>query len=143
VCESLAEQLAADGEGVTRLADVHVKGARTDAEALRVARKIANSLLVKTALFGRDPNWGRIIQALGAAGVRLRPERVSISVGGVPMLRRGARVESAAGLRRAERAMGEKRVLLEIGLGLGPGKAHVLTTDLSYEYVRINAEYTT
>ena len=143
VCAELAEKLAEDGEGVTRLADVRVTGARSDAQALQAARKVASSALVKTALFGADPNWGRVVQALGAAGVPLRPERVGIRIGGVEMMRRGAPVGGAAALRRAERAMQRPRVEIAITLGSGKGKACVLTTDLSYEYVRINAEYTT
>jgi glutamate N-acetyltransferase/amino-acid N-acetyltransferase len=143
VCRDLATQLAADGEGVSRLCDVHVRGAKSDAQALQIARKVANSLLVKTALFGADPNWGRVVQALGAAGVRFDPERVSISVGGVEFLRRGVSVGGAGALRRAERAMKKKRVAIEISLGAGRGRADVLTTDLTYGYVRINAEYTT
>jgi glutamate N-acetyltransferase/amino-acid N-acetyltransferase len=122
---------------------VHVRGAKSDAQALQIARKVANSLLVKTALFGADPNWGRVVQALGAAGVRFDPERVSISVGGVEFLRRGVPVGGAGALRRAERAMKKKRVAIEISLGAGRGRADVLTTDLTYGYVRINAEYTT
>ena len=143
VCTSLVEQLAFDGEGVTRLADIEVSGARSDAQALRAARAVANSALVKTALFGADPNWGRVVQALGAAGVGLRPERVGIRVGGVEFLRRGVPTGGAAALRRAERAMRQKRVEIGISLGSGRGRAHVLTTDLSYDYVRINAEYRT
>ena len=143
VCHELVAQLAADGEGVTRLADVQVRGARSEREALIIARKVANSVLVKTALFGADPNFGRIVQALGAAGVPLQPARVGIRIGGVELLRRGAPSGGAAALRRAERAMKRERVPIEIQLGLGRGQARVLTTDLSYEYVRINAEYTT
>ncbi len=143
VCTELAEKLACDGEGVTRLADVIVTGARSQSAALAVARAVANSALVKTALFGADPNWGRVVQALGAAGVPLRPERVGIRIGGVRFLRRGVPVGGAAGLRRAERAMKRKRVEIAISLGSGPGRAQMLTTDLGYDYVRINAEYTT
>jgi glutamate N-acetyltransferase/amino-acid N-acetyltransferase len=143
VCGELAEKLAWDGEGVTRLADVIVRGARTDAEAKRIARRIANSVLVKTALFGGDPNWGRIVQALGDAGVRIDPRRVGITFGGVEMLRGGEPVDEPGALKRAERAMRRKRVAIEVRIGSGSGQARVLTTDLTYEYVRINAEYTT
>lgn len=143
VCEELVVQLAADGEGVTRLADVRVRGARTHREADQVARKVANSALVKTALFGSDPNWGRIVQAIGAAGVPLERETLSIRIAGVELLRRGVAIADPALRRRAERAMKSGRVEIAISLGRGPGRAEVLTTDLSYDYVRINSEYTT
>ncbi len=143
LCAQLTEKLASDGEGVTRLADIVVSGAKSDREALAVARRVGTSALVKTALFGADPNWGRVVQAMGVAGVAFAPERVEIRIGGVVCLRKGAPVGGAAGLRRAERAMKGKRVAIEISLGRGPGRARILTTDFSYEYVRINAEYTT
>ena len=139
----LCYRLARDGEGVTRLATVAVAGARGDADADRVARSVANSALVKTALFGADPNWGRIVQAIGAAGVRVRPAEVGVRIGGVQMLRGGEPAGGAAGLRRAERAMKKREVAIEISLGRGPGRARMLTTDFSYEYVRVNADYTT
>jgi glutamate N-acetyltransferase/amino-acid N-acetyltransferase len=139
----LCEKLARDGEGVTKLATVAVRGARNDADADRIARSVANSALVKTALFGGDPNWGRIVQAAGAAGVSLRPARVGVRFGGVELLRNGEPAGGVTALRRAERAMKAKQVDIEVTVGAGPGRARILTTDLSYEYVRVNAEYTT
>jgi glutamate N-acetyltransferase / amino-acid N-acetyltransferase len=139
----LCEKLARDGEGVTKLASVAVQGARSDRDADRVARSVANSALVKTALFGGDPNWGRVVQAVGAAGVPLRPSQVGVRIGGVEMLRGGEPTGGASALRRAERAMKAKQVDILISLGRGKGRARILTTDLSYEYVRVNAEYTT
>jgi glutamate N-acetyltransferase/amino-acid N-acetyltransferase len=139
----LCYRLARDGEGVTKLATVAVSGTRSNRDADRVARSVANSALVKTALFGADPNWGRIVQAIGAAGVPLRPSSVDVRIGGVQMLRGGEPTGGAAGLRRAERAMKQREVAIEISLGKGPGRARMLTTDFSYEYVRVNAEYTT
>jgi glutamate N-acetyltransferase/amino-acid N-acetyltransferase len=143
VCADLTEQLAFDGEGVTRVADVIVSGARGDAAALRVARSIGNSALVKTALFGVDPNWGRIVQAIGAAGVPLRPADVGVQIGGVELLRRGEPVGGDRAVEAARRALARRRVAIAVSLGRGPGSARVLTTDFSYDYVRINAEYTT
>ncbi len=143
VCEGLTEELARDGEGVTRIADVIVEGARTRADAERAVRAIANSALVKTALFGADPNWGRVVQSLGASGAAVDPGRVVVRIGGVDLLRRGTPVGGAVALRRAERAMKKSRVEIRVRLGLGRGRAALLTTDLSYDYVRINAEYTT
>jgi glutamate N-acetyltransferase/amino-acid N-acetyltransferase len=143
VCERLTDALAADGEGVTRVAGIQVSGARSHDDAERAARAIANSMLVKTALYGSDPNWGRIVQSLGASGARLDPARVGVRIGGVELLRRGRPVGGAAALRRATRAMRNDRVEIRVGLGLGKAAAFVLTTDLTYDYVRINAEYTT
>jgi len=143
ISRELCYRLARDGEGVTKLATVSVAGARSIADADRVARSVANSALVKTALFGGDPNWGRIVQAIGAAGVRLQPAQVDVRIGGVQMLRGGEPSGGAEGLRRAERAMKKREVAIEISLGRGPGSARMLTTDFSYEYVRVNAEYTT
>jgi glutamate N-acetyltransferase/amino-acid N-acetyltransferase len=139
----LCEKLARDGEGVTKLATVSVNGAKSDRDADRVARSVANSALVKTALFGGDPNWGRIVQAVGAAGVSLAPGRVGVRIGGAELLRGGEPAGGKAALRRAERAMKQKQVAIEISVGKGRGRARILTTDLSYEYVRVNAEYTT
>jgi glutamate N-acetyltransferase/amino-acid N-acetyltransferase len=126
VLKQLAIEIVADGEGATRVGRIEVSGARDDAEAERVARAIANSPLVKTALFGRDPNWGRIAQA---AGMALAGERL-------PEL-------GPAAIDAAELA--EDRPEAEIGLrlGRGEGRSHVWFSDLGYEYVRINAEYTT
>jgi glutamate N-acetyltransferase/amino-acid N-acetyltransferase len=143
LCQDLVEQLAFDGEGVTRVADVAVSGARRDADALAVARSIGNSMLVKTALFGADPNWGRVVQAVGAAGVPLRARDVGVRFCGVEVLRRGEPIGGESAVERARRALARKRVAIEVSLGRGPGRAALLTTDLSYEYVRINAEYTT
>jgi glutamate N-acetyltransferase/amino-acid N-acetyltransferase len=143
VSAQLTEKLAWDGEGVTRLADVIVTGARKDADAEKIARSIANSVLVKTAIFGADPNWGRIVQAAGAAGVPLRPDQFSVRIAGVEVIRAGQPAGGDAMLKRAERAARKKRIAIEVSLGKGSGRARVLTTDLTYEYVRINAEYTT
>jgi glutamate N-acetyltransferase / amino-acid N-acetyltransferase len=127
VLKQLALEIVRDGEGATRVARVEVSEAASGAEAERVARAIANSPLVKTALFGRDPNWGRIAQAAGAA---LAGEDLEAEIGaeGIDAAELGAEVDEA-----------------EIGLRLGRGgdRAHVWFSDLGYEYVRINAEYTT
>jgi glutamate N-acetyltransferase/amino-acid N-acetyltransferase len=142
VTGELARAIARDGEGATRLVTVRVGGARSAAEAERGARRIANSLLVKTALFGADPNWGRILQTLGAARVRLVLSRAEVRLAGVPVWRHGEPASPAA---RARAARGMRRREVEVAVDLGAGRhaAMLWTCDLSYEYVRVNAEYTT
>jgi glutamate N-acetyltransferase/amino-acid N-acetyltransferase len=143
VCRELADKIALDGEGVTRLAEIEVKGARNDAQARQVARKVANSMLFKTALFGSDPNWGRVVQAVGAAGVPFSPSELDVAIGGVQLLKAGEPSGGPSAIVRAERAMKKKRVRVEIVIGAGEGTSCVLTTDLTYDYVKINADYTT
>jgi glutamate N-acetyltransferase/amino-acid N-acetyltransferase len=140
VCQSLARQIVYDGEGATKLAAVEVSGARSQADANAVARRIANSPLVKTALFGCDPNVGRILAAAGASGVRFDPERLVLRVGGVTVAARGRVIVN--GLDQARRVMSRRELELKLDLRLGSAKATVVTSDLSFDYVRINAEYT-
>jgi glutamate N-acetyltransferase/amino-acid N-acetyltransferase len=143
---SLARQLIADGEGATHVLLVEVAGAAAEAEARAVAKAIADSPLVKAAAFGSDPNPGRLVQAIGAAGVRIDPGLVDVwlgdakvvSGGVIPPAYFGGELREAAAL-----AMKEPEVRLRIRLGEGPGSSLVLGCDLSYEYVRINGEYTT
>ncbi|HTW87045.1 MAG TPA: bifunctional glutamate N-acetyltransferase/amino-acid acetyltransferase ArgJ [Candidatus Binataceae bacterium] len=141
VARSLARQLVYDGEGATKLVPIEVRGARTSAEAFRVARQIANSPLVKTAFFGCDPNVGRIIAAAGACGVAINPARLALQVAGVPIAARGALLVDALGEAQARMREREFRVVLD--LKQGRAQAVVLTSDLSFDYVKINAEYTT
>ena len=142
VATSLARQLARDGEGATKLVVVTVTGARTDGDAERAARRIANSMLVKTALFGGDANWGRILQTIGAGRIALRLARTSVRLGGVEVFRRGASAGPAA-RGRARRALAGAELRIEVDLGLGRGAAQIFTCDLTYDYVKINAEYST
>ena len=142
VAEELAQALARDGEGATKLVTVQVMGARSAAEADRAARRIANSMLVKTALFGGDPNWGRILQTVGAGRIGMRREAVRVRLGGITVFRRGASAGPAARKKAAERLRSDS-VTIEVDLGAGPHSAKMWTCDLSYDYVRINAEYTT
>lgn len=142
VAEDLARMLARDGEGATRLVTVEVTGAKSSGEAERAARRIANSMLVKTAIFGGDANWGRILQTIGAARVELRLDRTEVQLCGVPVFRRGASTGPAA-RRRAARGLARDEVEIRVHLGAGRGRARIWTCDLSYDYVRINAEYTT
>lgn len=142
VAISLTRDLARDGEGATKLVSVRVDGAFDAADADRAARRIANSLLVKTALFGGDANWGRILQTVGAARVRVELERAVVRLGGVTVFRSGASAGAAARRRAAERLRGTE-VELVVDLGVGQASTHIWTCDLSYDYVKINAEYTT
>jgi glutamate N-acetyltransferase/amino-acid N-acetyltransferase len=148
VGESLLRQLAADGEGVTRVMLVEVRGAATERDARALAAAVADSPLVKTAAFGADPNPGRILQAVGAAGVALDPRRLDVSIGGVEVARAGvippSYFEPGGDLHAAaQAAMKEPEVAIGVTVGDGPGSSRALGCDLSYEYVRINGEYTT
>jgi len=142
VTQALARAIARDGEGATKLVTVRVAGARSAADAERAAKRVANSMLVKTALFGGDPNWGRILQTIGAGRVALRLDRTEVRLGGVAVFRRGAPTGDGA-RRRAGRALGAKEIEVAVDLGAGRHTATVWTCDLSYDYVRINADYTT
>lgn len=142
ICEDLVRQLARDGEGATKLLLVDVRGARSAKEADRAARRIGNSLLVKTAVFGGDPNWGRILQTIGAARIAWHPERTQIRVGGVPVFTKG-RSAGPAARKRAEAALRAEEIEIRVDLGKGPGEARLFTCDLTYEYIRVNADYTT
>jgi glutamate N-acetyltransferase/amino-acid N-acetyltransferase len=139
VCAELARQIVADGEGATLVAEINVSGAASDAEAKAVARRVATSPLVKTALFGKDANWGRVLAAAGSAPhdggyAHLDPSLVTLRYNGTKVLDRGA----PSGL---EPDVDGAACAIDLDLGLGAGHAQYLTTDLSYDYVRINAEY--
>jgi len=142
VCQELAKSIARDGEGATKLVTVRVRGARDNEQAVRAAKRIANSMLVKTALFGGDANWGRILQTVGAAEVRINLARSEVALAGVRVFRRGSSAGPAA-RRRAQQRLRSKEVAVEVDLAAGRGQALVWTCDLSYDYVRINAEYRT
>jgi glutamate N-acetyltransferase/amino-acid N-acetyltransferase len=141
VCRELARQIVADGEGATVLAEIAVRRAASEAEARAIAERIATSPLVKTALHGRDPNWGRIAAAAGSARVdggyaRLDPDRLTIVIDEVPVLVSGRPTGD-------ELELANGHCAIELDLALGDGAATYLTTDLSSDYVRINAEYRT
>lgn len=136
VCRDLARQLQADAEGVTKRITVRVRGAASEDDAVTVARSVVRDSLVKTALFGADPNWGRIAAAAGYSGAELDPDRLDVTINGALLCRGGA----AAGDRAAADLSGED-VLVEVDLGLGGGAAEILTTDLSHAYVEENSAY--
>ncbi len=142
-CINLAKQIAKDGEGATKLIEVIVEGARSDKEAFKAARNIASSLLVKTALFGNDPNWGRIIAALGYSGCDV-DECISIAFEAgarVELVKRGEILDAHSEARKLLEKSKELKIL--VNLHKGNGKGYAFGCDLSYDYVRINAEYTT
>ncbi|MGH7934409.1 MAG: bifunctional glutamate N-acetyltransferase/amino-acid acetyltransferase ArgJ [Candidatus Binataceae bacterium] len=141
VARALARELVRDGEGASKLVTVVVRGARSSSDAERVARSIANSPLVKTAFFGCDPNVGRILMAAGKAGVAFDPDRIELRVGGVRLAARGALLVDA--LAAAGASMREREFGVMLDLKLGQARAEITTCDLSFDYVKINAEYTT
>jgi glutamate N-acetyltransferase/amino-acid N-acetyltransferase len=135
--------LVQDGEGATKLVEVRVRGARTRREALIAARSVANSPLVKTAICGADPNWGRIMMALGKqTAARIAPERVAIRIGDEPLVEKGV-ARTGARMDRVEATMRSSEYAITIDLGLGTGEDSVWTSDLTEEYVRLNSKYTT
>jgi glutamate N-acetyltransferase/amino-acid N-acetyltransferase len=141
VCRELALAIVRGGEGVTRTVTIRVTGAAGAEDARRVARTIANSLLVKTAIHGADPNWGRILAAAGRAGAPFNPARVSVRIGQVELFSQGRPHDERAA--EAATMLSRDDVDIEVGLGSGSGQATVYTCDLSAEYVRINGEYRT
>jgi glutamate N-acetyltransferase/amino-acid N-acetyltransferase len=143
VAERLARELARDGEGATRLVTVEVTGAHDAADAEGAARRIADSLLVKTAIFGADANWGRILQTVGAGRIGIDLARAVVRLAGVTVFRRGTSAGPAARQRAEERLRGNSEITIGLDLGVGEASARIWTCDLSYDYVRINAEYTT
>jgi glutamate N-acetyltransferase / amino-acid N-acetyltransferase len=142
VAGRLARMLVQDGEGATKVVEVRVRGARTRREALIAARSVANSPLVKTAICGADPNWGRIMMALGKSAARVSPERVAIQIGDEPIVERGM-LRPGARMDRVEATMRGSEYRIVIDLALGRGEDSVWTSDLTEEYVRLNSKYTT
>lgn len=141
ICLSLARQMAADGEGATRTVEITVTGARNDSDAKKVAAAVATSPLVKTAVFGNDANWGRIMAALGRADAEVDPGKVAISFGNLPVVKNG--MDSGFSEKRAAKILRSKVVPISINLGLGKGRAKYFTCDFSLEYIKINADYRT
>ena len=140
--QRLARMLVGDGEGATRLVTVTVRGAASRRDALVAARSVANSLLVKTAIAGQDPNWGRIMMALGKSAARVEQQRVAIAFDDELLVEQGMLREGAR-IGRIREIMGRPEYAITVDLGLGRGEDRVWTCDLSEEYVRINAKYTT
>jgi glutamate N-acetyltransferase/amino-acid N-acetyltransferase len=142
VMESLAEQIAADGEGARKLIVIRTAGFKTDAEARQVARTIANSPLVKTAIAGSDPNWGRILGAAGYSGVQFDPRKVTVLLQDVPVCRGGLAVEMDEAVLKTK--LDENRVTIDLRIEKGgSGNARFFTCDLTEGYIQINGSYRT
>lgn len=142
VCRSLAKQIVADGEGVEHLVELQITGASSNEDALRIARAIAHSPLVKTAWAGCDPNWGRILSTVGSSGVAVDPSRVSIFLGEMEICNRGS-VSSRLDKEAAHRYLTQREFSVHVELGGGSGTCRFWTSDLTAEYVRINSAYST
>jgi glutamate N-acetyltransferase/amino-acid N-acetyltransferase len=140
VSATLAKMIVRDGEGATKFVEINVKGASNFEDAKRIAFSIANSNLVKTALFGEDPNWGRILCAAGNSGVKFNMEKISLSIGKQKILKNGSLVKEDWE-KGVKKIMGQKEVDIIFEIGMGDSEVVVWTTDLSYEYVKINASY--
>jgi len=149
LCKDLAKQMAYDGEGATKFLEVNVVGAKTKEDARKVAKSIINSSLVKTAIFGEDPNWGRIVMAIGHAKAKIDPENLSITISSgenrVDLVKDGdiLAYDGTSNLKEAENIMKNREINIIIDLKQGFDSATAYGCDLSYDYVKINAEYTT
>jgi glutamate N-acetyltransferase/amino-acid N-acetyltransferase len=142
VIKELALMIVRDGEGATKFVTIMVSGTNNDNDARTIAMTVANSLLVKTALFGADPNWGRIVAAVGYSGVHVSPERISVQIQGLKVV--DDCVQTPDYTEEAlHRALDDKEITIDISVGTGPGRFTAWTTDLSYRYVEINAQYRT
>ncbi|UCZ53995.1 bifunctional ornithine acetyltransferase/N-acetylglutamate synthase [Bacillus shivajii] len=140
-CEDLAKKIARDGEGATKLIEVQVKGASTDEEAGMIAKQIVGSDLVKTAVYGTDANWGRIICAIGYSGAQIHPEKINITFGPVEMLKNSEPLPFSEAL--AKKYLQEENITIYVDLQTGQGFGKAWGCDLTYDYVRINAGYRT
>jgi glutamate N-acetyltransferase / amino-acid N-acetyltransferase len=142
VCASLAKQIVSDGEGVNHVVELQIEGAPNDADALTIAKSIAHSMLVKTAWAGSDPNWGRLMAAVGYSGVVIDPDKIAIWFGDLPICVRGARAPEYDE-HAAHKYLEQREYTIRIAIGLGSGQCRFWTSDLTAEYVKINAEYST
>ena len=142
VCQHLATSIIRDAEGADHFVTVDVQGLENREQAFRIAKEIAESALVKTAIAGGDPNWGRIVSAAGYAGVPIRPEFTALKINGIPLFDKGEPLPFDA-TTVSSSIKGAKLTEIDLQVGMGPGKATHWTTDLNTEYVRFNSEYTT
>jgi len=136
----LAKMIVRDGEGATKLVRIQINGAANDADALLAARSVATSQLVKTAFFGEDANWGRIIAAVGYSGAEVDPDKVNITFDDVAMVVKGLGLDAAQEAKASE-VLKQPEFTVTVDLALGGGSAYYYTSDLTYDYVKINADY--
>ncbi len=139
VCRALAWMMVRDGEGATRVLEISIVGARSEIEAKAAAHAVATSPLVKTALYGGDPNWGRILAAVGRSGARVSPEKVSLTLGRLTLVKNG--LPAPYREKEAARIFAKERVPITVDLGVGRAKAWKLSCDLGHDYVSVNADY--
>jgi len=140
VCDKLARSMVADGEGANHVAEIKVVGLKTRSDAKQAAKTIATSMLVKTALFGEDANWGRLLAAAGRAGVAFDPGQAAISIGGIAIVKDGAPIGAEAE-KQANEVLKQPSYSIELRLGDGPGEFAYLTSDLGHGYIDVNAGY--
>jgi len=138
VTSNLSRMIAIDGEGATKLIEILVKGAKTESDAEMVAKAIANSFLVKTAIYGEDPNWGRLMAAIGYSGAEIKEDKINITINNCKVVKNGAGINKIP-----PRLLSRKEVLIIVDIGVGRKEAKVLTCDLTEDYVKINAHYRT
>lgn len=138
VTSNLSRMIAIDGEGATKLIEILVKGAKTESDAEMVAKAIANSFLVKTAIYGEDPNWGRLMAAIGYSGAEIKEDKINITINNCKVVKNGAGINKIH-----PRLLSRKEVLIIVDIGVGRKEAKVLTCDLTEDYVKINAHYRT
>jgi glutamate N-acetyltransferase / amino-acid N-acetyltransferase len=142
VCTSLAKQIVADGEGVTHVVELNIEGASSDEDALRIAKAIAHSPLVKTAWAGCDPNWGRLLSATGASGADIDPAKIGVWFGDLEICLEGGRSPKFDEV-AAHQYLTQREFSIRMNVGVGSGKCRFWTTDLTAEYIHINADYST
>ena len=138
VAYNLAKMIAKDGEGATKLIEIIAKGAKTEGDAEKIAKSIANSMLVKTAIYGNDPNWGRIMAAIGYSGVEINEEKINIYIDKFKLVNKGMGIKKIP-----NNIFSKKEIVVSVELGLGKKEAKILTCDLTEGYIKINASYIT
>jgi glutamate N-acetyltransferase/amino-acid N-acetyltransferase len=141
VCIYLAKEIARDGEGATKLIEVKVKGAKNEGDARKVAKALVVSNLLKAAVFGRDPNWGRIMCATGYSGAEIDPDKISAYIGKEPLVKNG--MGYPFNIDKIRKLMSRKKVFFTVDLGMGKSSVTAWGCDLTYDYVKVNARYHT
>jgi glutamate N-acetyltransferase/amino-acid N-acetyltransferase len=141
ICEKLAKMIAADGEGATKLIEINILNCRTEQEGEKIAKKIATSTLFKTAMFGNDPNWGRIICAIGNSGVNFNPDKIIVDINNITVFINGMPADYDE--KKLKKSLAKNEIFVTVDLNQDKEKCRVWTCDLTYDYVKINASYRT